>query len=205
MSKADVGGCGRELCGCELLRFRKIFSAWGSSANSPKLTTWGDAWIHDVASTEARSVLVNINGVWYSDLFKTNSKSEKYFFNVSGYSGSKDDVLNYQTAYFHNGMKFSTPDQVNDQYVNHSCALKYSSGNWFNKCYYQNLDGPYGSVDFCYAFLPVTCSRLNMLSTSYFQLFKKERKEKGKKEGKKKRKKKVASYIKEVNFFDVPL
>ncbi|ESO07857.1 hypothetical protein HELRODRAFT_144663, partial [Helobdella robusta] len=91
---------------------------------------------------------VLINGVWYSDEydhFKTNSKPEKYSLNVSGYSGSKDDILNYQTAYFHNGMKFSTPDQDNDQYVNHSCALKYSSGNWFNKCYYQNLNGPYGS------------------------------------------------------------
>ncbi|ESO01514.1 hypothetical protein HELRODRAFT_144735, partial [Helobdella robusta] len=86
---------------------------------------------------------VLINGVWYSDEydhFTIKSETQKYSFHVSGYIGDKWDVSD-----LHNGMMFSTPDQDNDQLPSASCASVYISGNWFNQCDHQNLNGEYGT------------------------------------------------------------
>ncbi|ESO01706.1 hypothetical protein HELRODRAFT_135734, partial [Helobdella robusta] len=92
---------------------------------------------------------VLISGSWYSDEydhFKVCTEFQKYFLNVSGYRGDKCDILNHPNPKFvQNGMNFSTPDQDNDPYATYHCAFKYSSGNWYNKCYYQRLNGVYGS------------------------------------------------------------
>ncbi|ESO01705.1 hypothetical protein HELRODRAFT_135982, partial [Helobdella robusta] len=84
---------------------------------------------------------VLISGAWYSDEydhFTINSEFEKYSLKVSGHSGDEKNNMDY-----HNGMKFSTPDQDNDQYPGFNCALLWSSGNWFNYCLYQNMNGVY--------------------------------------------------------------
>ncbi|ESO01561.1 hypothetical protein HELRODRAFT_81691, partial [Helobdella robusta] len=104
-------------------------------------------------------------GKWYSDEydhFKINSELEKYSINVSGYCGDRFDVLNYpKSNLVQNGMKFSTPDQDNDRASSNNCASTYSSGNWFNNCGYQNVNGPYGSGNFFYVGYP-TYSRMMM-------------------------------------------
>ncbi|ESO01737.1 hypothetical protein HELRODRAFT_81686, partial [Helobdella robusta] len=101
---------------------------------------------------------VLISGSWYSDEydhFRINSELEKFSINVSGYCGDKRNVLKY-----HNGMNFSTPDQDNDRYFGGSCASFYSSGNWFNWCGFQNVNGPFGSSSFFYTVIDLTYSRM---------------------------------------------
>ncbi|ESO01703.1 hypothetical protein HELRODRAFT_81478, partial [Helobdella robusta] len=102
---------------------------------------------------------VFICGSWYSDEydhFKISSKLVKYSLNVSGYSGDKFDVLNY-----HNGMKFSTLDQDNDIHNSGSCSSNWCSGNWFHKCYDQNINGLFRKSGFNYNKEPLTyCSMM---------------------------------------------
>ncbi|ESO03927.1 hypothetical protein HELRODRAFT_151843, partial [Helobdella robusta] len=92
---------------------------------------------------------VLVSGKWYSDEydhFKVCTEFQKYFLNVSGYRGDKCDILNHPNPlYVHNGMKFSSPDQDNDLFSAYHCAFQYSSGSWYNSCYYQRLNGVYGS------------------------------------------------------------
>ncbi|ESO01516.1 hypothetical protein HELRODRAFT_144672, partial [Helobdella robusta] len=84
------------------------------------------------------------NGVWYSDEyehFRIGSALEKY---VSGYIGFNCDILNSEDRNsVHNGIKFSTSDQVNTP-SGYNYGYTKSSGNWFNYFYYQNLNGVYG-------------------------------------------------------------
>lgn len=48
------------------------------------------------------------------------------------------DSLNY-----HNSMKFSTPDQDNDEWGDGSCVIQHRSAGWFNICFYANPNGQY--------------------------------------------------------------
>ncbi|ESN96880.1 hypothetical protein HELRODRAFT_86064 [Helobdella robusta] len=75
-------------------------------------------------------------------------------------NGDICDFLNHPNLDFvHNGMHFSAPDRDNDLYSNYSCAFDYSTGNWYNKCYYQRLNGVYG-ISFDYAYSPATYCRM---------------------------------------------
>ncbi|XP_034336789.1 microfibril-associated glycoprotein 4 [Magallana gigas] len=69
--------------------------------------------------------------------FAVGDETSKYKLEVNGYSGNAGDSLDY-----HNNMKFSTPDQDNDN-KNGSCATKFRSGLWFNNCYFANPNGQY--------------------------------------------------------------
>ena len=60
------------------------------------------------------------------------------------------DALYSNTA---NGMQFSTRDQDNDRSKNSCSTAQGNGGNWFNKCYVQNLNGQYirsAKNDFCF-------------------------------------------------------
>ena len=47
----------------------------------------------------------------------------------------------YSTAH---GMQFTTKDQDNDLVSNGNCATTHGNGgNWYNKCFVQNLNGQY--------------------------------------------------------------
>jgi hypothetical protein len=43
---------------------------------------------------------------------------------------------------YHDGMKFSTHDQDNDESYN-ACAEKYHGAWWYDACHYSNLNGEY--------------------------------------------------------------
>jgi len=71
--------------------------------------------------------------------FKVDDESLKYQLHVSGYtSDHAGDSLNW-----HNGQKFSTYDQDNDNDSDGSCANKYFGGWWFFDCHDSNLNGEY--------------------------------------------------------------
>ncbi|XP_049548277.1 fibrinogen C domain-containing protein 1-like [Anopheles darlingi] len=70
--------------------------------------------------------------------FKISGENDQYRLKTLGkYSGTAGDSMAN-----HKGMKFSTPDQDNDESTLH-CAEKWESAWWYNGCYYANLNGRY--------------------------------------------------------------
>ena len=67
--------------------------------------------------------------------FSVGSASEEYPLTVGGYSGA----IPSSRALYYNGMKFSTPDNDNDE-DNGNCAASHNSGYWYKSCYYINLN-----------------------------------------------------------------
>jgi len=73
--------------------------------------------------------------------------NDKYRLEVSGYSGDAGDSLQYTGDqngngrfghYYHNGMKFTTIDQDNDEGAS-NCAPNRGGGWWYNACCYACL------------------------------------------------------------------
>ena len=62
--------------------------------------------------------------------FSVGSASEEYPLTVGGFTGVASDRFTY-----HNGMKFSTPDNDNDKQGG-NCADSYKNGWWYNSCYH---------------------------------------------------------------------
>jgi len=79
------------------------------------------------------------------DNFYISGASDFYRLSVGGFSGGNagDSLINPNVMTgVHNGMRFSTPDKDNDNWPD-NCASFYSSGWWFNACYWANLNGLY--------------------------------------------------------------
>ncbi|XP_054086453.1 fibrinogen C domain-containing protein 1-like [Zeugodacus cucurbitae] len=73
------------------------------------------------------------------DSFAVGDESQKYELNILGnYSGNAGDSL----LGYHDGEKFSTYDQDNDNWSS-NCAEKYKGGWWYNSCLFSNLNGEY--------------------------------------------------------------
>ena len=67
--------------------------------------------------------------------------NDKYRLEVSGYSGDAGDALQYEGnwgKWYHNGMRFTTIDQDNDEGIT-NCAASRGGGWWYNNCYYACL------------------------------------------------------------------
>lgn len=67
--------------------------------------------------------------------FSVASEADKYKLTVGGYSGTAGDSLSH-----HNGKKFTTKDQDNDN-AGGNCAISFESGWWFTDCFKSNLNG----------------------------------------------------------------
>uniref|UniRef100_A0A1X7THB2 Fibrinogen C-terminal domain-containing protein n=1 Tax=Amphimedon queenslandica TaxID=400682 RepID=A0A1X7THB2_AMPQE len=78
--------------------------------------------------------------------FSVSDGSTEYILTVGGYSGTAGDGLITDPAYGHqhnhNGMKFSTRDNDNDQNVG-NCPVGFNGAWWFNSCLQSHLNGPY--------------------------------------------------------------
>ena len=68
--------------------------------------------------------------------FSVGSASEEYPLTVGGFTGIGTDWF---AARPHNGMKFSTPDNDNDNHIR-NCAGDWKSGWWYNNCYHININ-----------------------------------------------------------------
>ena len=66
--------------------------------------------------------------------FSVGSASEEYPLTIGGFTGVGTDHFAY-----HNGMKFTTPDNDNDKFVV-NCAASYESGCWYNGCSQINMN-----------------------------------------------------------------
>ncbi|XP_028272322.1 fibrinogen-like protein 1 [Parambassis ranga] len=80
--------------------------------------------------------------------FKVADEKDYYHLTFGAYVGTAGDALsgNYQVRVSewasHQGIKFSTYDQDNDNY-NGNCAQEDKGGWWFNKCHSAHLNGLY--------------------------------------------------------------
>ena len=68
--------------------------------------------------------------------FCVGNASEEYPLTVVGFTGIGIDQFNHKT-YPTNGMKFTTPDNVNS---GGSCAASHKSGWWYNHCHEININ-----------------------------------------------------------------
>ena len=72
--------------------------------------------------------------------FSVSDGSTEYILTVDGYSGTAGESL----ISWHNGRRFSTRDNDNDEWSGDSCAQAYGNGAWwYNNCYLSNLNGRY--------------------------------------------------------------
>ncbi|ESN95757.1 hypothetical protein HELRODRAFT_136179, partial [Helobdella robusta] len=134
------------------LSFNQNWNTYKSGFGNYCLNFWlGLEKMHQLTSLADYRLRFEVltKGVWVSDEydhFVVRSEFEKYSLNVSGYCGYNNDVLNNSKnpKVCHNGMKFSTPDQDNDQ-SSDDCAYRFTSGFWFNSCYHFNVNGMSGS------------------------------------------------------------
>ena len=70
--------------------------------------------------------------------FSISDGSTEYILTVGGYSGTaRDSLINP-----HNGMRFSTRDNDNDNNGG-NCAMHWTGAWWYNSCYASNLNGRY--------------------------------------------------------------
>ena len=84
--------------------------------------------------------------------FSVGDSTTEYTLTVGGYSGTAGDALitddavyNYNVRHNHNGMKFSTRDNENDNYISYNCAEHYRGAWWFNGCFQSHLNAPNSS------------------------------------------------------------
>ena len=73
--------------------------------------------------------------------FSIGDNTTEYTLNVGGYSGTAGDSLN--GGHSHNGMKFSTKDNDNDNASGDYCPIHYKGAWWFNNCLNSHLNAPY--------------------------------------------------------------
>uniref|UniRef100_A0A1X7ULW7 Fibrinogen C-terminal domain-containing protein n=1 Tax=Amphimedon queenslandica TaxID=400682 RepID=A0A1X7ULW7_AMPQE len=77
--------------------------------------------------------------------FNVSDGSTEYILTVGGYSGTAGDGLSN-----HNGWRFSTRDNDNDNNRN-NCAQLWTSGWWFHYgCFHANLNGRYSNASIQY-------------------------------------------------------
>ena len=78
--------------------------------------------------------------------FSIGDNTNEYTLNVGGYSGTAGDGLindtSWPVVHNHNGMKFSTKDNDNDNCAG-SCPIAYNGAWWFNCCMQSHLNAPY--------------------------------------------------------------
>lgn len=108
----------------------------------------GLKYINDITALSSSALRVDFPSGYYAKYssFSVGSSDSKYQLSVYGFSGNVYDSLSY-----HNGMKFSTPDQDNDNWGANCASQNARGGFWYNACYYANLNGEYNSYLYWYS------------------------------------------------------
>ena len=76
-------------------------------------------------------------------IFSIGDSSTEYTLSIGGYTGTAKDALDY-----HNGMRFTTYDNDNDDNYPHSevpynGAINHHGAWWYKNCHHSNLNGKY--------------------------------------------------------------
>ena len=106
---------------------------WLGLSKIHRLTKEGSNTLRvDLGDFEGNTVYAN-----YST-FNVSDGSTEYILTVGGYSGTAGDSLAY-----HNGSRFSTVDNDNDEWSGGNCAQNYTGAWWYLYCAHSNLNGHY--------------------------------------------------------------
>ncbi|XP_056001138.1 fibrinogen C domain-containing protein 1-like [Ostrea edulis] len=123
--------------------FYRTWADYKKGFGDPSTNYWiGNDVIHYLTKTnqELRVELLSFDDekayALYST-FQVGNESSKYQLTVSEYSGTAGDSL-----YIHNGYKFSTHDEDNDD-SSGNCAVIYHGAWWYRECANSNLNGLY--------------------------------------------------------------
>ena len=111
---------------------------WLGLSKIHRLTKEGSNTLRvDLGDFEGNTVYAN-----YST-FNVSDGSTEYILTVGGYSGTAGDglITDPNSGHNHNGMRFSTRDNDNDNSGN--CAAAWNGAWWFNACLQSHLNGPY--------------------------------------------------------------
>ena len=71
--------------------------------------------------------------------FSVGNSTTEYTLTAGGYSGTAGESLIWQ----HNGIKFSTRDNDNDNWPSGNCAQRYHGAWWMDSCFASHLNGIY--------------------------------------------------------------
>ncbi|XP_078313563.1 ryncolin-1-like isoform X1 [Crassostrea virginica] len=125
--------------------FYRTWKEYKAGFGSPSQNYWiGNDVIHLLTKNKTQRLRVELQrfsgekGYAEYSTFAVGNESSKYRLNVSGYKGKISDSLVY-----HSGMKFSTPDQDNDNYSGGSCSQITHGAWWYGYCHHSNLNGKY--------------------------------------------------------------
>ncbi|KAK3106836.1 hypothetical protein FSP39_000926 [Pinctada imbricata] len=114
----------------------------------------GNDIIHALTSSvkcELKIEMVDLKGkkLWaHYHNFYIENEVNKYVLRISGFSGNSGDAL----SGLHNGQKFTTKDQDNDNYSSRNCGILKHAGFWYGGCNYSNLNGNYHDKKCCKGF-----------------------------------------------------
>lgn len=88
----------------------------------------------------------DFNGVKFYvlyDQFYVVNEFFKYRLYIGNYNGIVGDVLRFSKYYNYDLKFFIILDRDNDRYFFGNCGFYYSSGWWFDVCFFVNLNGKY--------------------------------------------------------------
>ncbi|XP_062604380.1 ficolin-1-like [Saccostrea cucullata] len=127
------------------LDFYRTWNEYKEGFGNVSKNYWlGNDAIYELTKNKDQELRVEqqrFNGVKAYALYSTfyvGNEDSKYKLTVSGYSGTAGDGL----TSFHNGMKFTTKDQDNDNYGS-NCATDFHGAWWYSTCHQSNLNGQY--------------------------------------------------------------
>jgi len=84
---------------------------------------------------------VNTRWAEYTN-FVVGSASTKYeLISIGAYTGTAGDSL-----FYHEGRKFTTLDEDNDEYDSGNCAVMHLGAWWYRSCHWSNLNGDYNNT-----------------------------------------------------------
>eukprot|EP00731_Ephydatia_muelleri_P034212 Em0051g4a len=113
----------------------------------------GEFWlglrqINEITAFSSSSLRVDLPSSYYAKYssFSVGDSASKYTLSVSGYSGN----AGYDSLSYHNGMKFTTLDQDNDNWGSNCASQNSKGGFWYNACHYVNPNGEYNSYMYWY-------------------------------------------------------
>ena len=116
----------------------------------------GEFWlslrhINEITAHSSSTLRVDLPSGYYAKYssFSVGDSTLKYTLSVSGYKYSGN--AGYDSLSFHNGMKFTTLDQDNDNAGVNCASMQYGRGGfWYNNCYNANPNGEYNSYLYWY-------------------------------------------------------
>ena len=126
----------------------------------------GEFWlglskIHRLTQEGSNSLRVDLkNSTNYAayaqySTFSVGDNTTEYTLTVGGYSGTAGDSL----AGHHNGMKFTTRDNDNDNNGSGNCAINFGAW-WYNYCFHSDLNSHYNSGYSWAGFTPLRFSEM---------------------------------------------